>query len=147
MPPLSTRKLPESFTYFIDVDLGIHFFTALSTDERFRVEFHDQHFPRGTDDSVWLTHIAERGWIAVTHDRKMRRDHRPIIARARARVIVVVGRRPLAEQAENFLATYSSIERFVRKHSGRYMAKLYCPTEADRKKLKPKGRLEMWGEW
>jgi hypothetical protein len=43
--------------------------------------------------------------------------------------------------------TYPRIERFVRDRSGPYTAKLYHPTPSDLKKLKPKGRIELWGVW
>ncbi len=146
----STRKRPskDPLTFFVDIDLGIHFYEHLSGDARFNVEFHDDHFREGApDDSEWLTLIADRGWVGITHDRKIRRDHRPLIERSEARVIIVVGRRPLQEQAGNFIATYSRIERFVRKHDGPYTAKLHYPTAKELKKLKPQGRIDLWGEW
>ncbi|MDZ7643576.1 MAG: hypothetical protein U5K76_04675 [Woeseiaceae bacterium] len=109
--------------------------TGICWDGRFNVEFHDTHFPcRAPDDSERLTLIAERGWVGVTHDRKIRRDHRLIIERSGARVIIVVGTRPLQEQSANFIATYPKIERFVGKHSGPYTAKLYQPTAKDMEK-------------
>ena len=140
-------RRPDPPTFFIDVDLGIHFYTALRADGRFNVEFHDRYFDEGTDDAEWLEHIARMGWIGVTHDRKIRRDHRPIISHFGASVIVVVGRRPLAEHAANFRQTYPRIERFVRRHPAPYVAKVFHPPPAEMKRLKPKGRIELWGEW
>ena len=141
------RRRPEAPTFFVDRDLGVHFFEALSADDRFKVEFLEHHFDQDTDDAVWLAHIAAMGWIGVTHDKRIKRDHRSIIAYFKASVIVVVGRKPLAEHAANFVATYPRIERFVRDHSGAYVAKLYHPSSAEAAKLKPKGRIELWGEW
>lgn len=70
----------DRLTFFVDIDLGIHFYRHLSEDDRFGIEFHDDHFPdRAPDDSEWLTLVAKRGWVGVTHDRKIRRDHRPIM--------------------------------------------------------------------
>jgi hypothetical protein len=140
-------KRRDAATFFVDVDLGINFYTALRVDNRFGVEFHDNHFAEGTDDADWLTLIAAKGWIGVTHDQKIRRDHRPIIAAFKARVIVVVGRRPLEEHAANFIATYPRIERFMRDAPPPYVAKLYHPTPGDLKRLKPRGRIEYWGKW
>ena len=135
-------------TFFIDRDLGPSFFGAVAADGRFGAEFHDTHFPDPTtDDSVWLRLIAAKGWIGVTHDKKIRAQHRAIIAANRARVIIVVGQRTMAEHSANFIATYPSIERFVRRRPGPYTAKLYHPAPANLRKLKPKGRIELWGEW
>ena len=82
---------PDAPTFFIDRDLGIRFAEHLSADSRFQVETHDTHFPdRAADDAEWLELIAKSGWIGVTHDKKIRRDHRGIIAAFGARVIIVV---------------------------------------------------------
>jgi hypothetical protein len=59
-------------------------------------------------------------------------------------VIIVVGKRPLAEQAANFIATYPRIERFVRDRVGPYTAKLYHPLADELEKLAPRGRIELW---
>jgi hypothetical protein len=138
----------DSPTFFVDRDLGPRFFNSLAADGRFGVEFHDTHFrDPTTDDSVWLRLVAERNWVAVTHDKKIRSQHRQIIAAYRARVIIAVGNRSMAEHAANFIVTYARIERFLRHHAGPYTAKLYHPAAADLKKRSPKGRIELWGEW
>lgn len=144
------RKRPNSAppTFFVDLDLGLFFYEQLSQDGRFNVEFHDQHFPqRAVDDSEWLALTAKKGWIGVTHDKRLQREHRELIRRAAARVLIVVGHRRVREHASNFLVTYPKIERFVRKNSGPYTAKIYHPTPKDLKKLRPTGRVEMWGDW
>ncbi len=139
---------PDAPTFFIDRDLGPSFFAHVAGDERFNVEFHDTHFPNpATDDADWLQLIATNGWIGVTHDKKIRQQHRSIIGAFGARVIIVVGQRPLAEQSANFIATYPRIQRFVRDQAGPYTAKLYYPAPAELKKLNPKGRIELWGDW
>ncbi len=139
------KKRLESFTFFVDRDLGPRFFRSLVSDVRFNVEFHDEHFKDpSTDDSIWLRFIADRGWVGVTHDKRIRRDHGTIIRAHGARVIVVVGQHPLAAQAKNFRDTYAKIERFVRNTRPPFVAKLYQPSGRDRAKLKPKGRIESW---
>lgn len=139
---------PDQPIFFVDRDLGPRFFDILAADGRFSVEFHDMHFrDPATDDSVWLKLVAKNGWVAVTHDKKIRAHHREIIAVHRAKVVIAVGSRTMVEHAANFLVTYSRIERFVRDRPGPYTAKLYHPAPADLRKLKPKGRIELWGEW
>lgn len=139
---------PDPPTFFVDRDLGPNFFNRIAADGRFRVEFHDSYFPDPTtDDSVWLRFVAEKGWIAVTHDKKIRAHHREVIAAHAAKVLIVVGGRTMADHAANFLVTYPRIERFVRTRAGPYTAKVYHPAAADLKKLKPKGRIELWGDW
>lgn len=43
--------------------------------EGLRVELHDDHFPQGTPDTVWLAAVGSRGWIVLTKDTRIR--HRP----------------------------------------------------------------------
>jgi hypothetical protein len=45
------------------------------TSEGLRVELHDDHFPQGTPDAVWLAEVGKRGWIVLTKDTRIR--HRP----------------------------------------------------------------------
>jgi hypothetical protein len=138
----------EPLTFFVDRDLGPQFFDLLAVDGRFSVEFHDKHFnDPTTDDSQWLPFVAEKDWIAVTHDKKIRAHHRPIIADYRVKVVIAVGSRTVADHAHNFLTTFPRIERFVRDRPGPYTAKLYHPAPAELKRFKPKGRIELWGEW
>jgi hypothetical protein len=40
--------------------------------EGLRVELHDDHFPQGTPDVVWLTEVGKRGWIVLTKDTRIR---------------------------------------------------------------------------
>ena len=96
---------------------------------------------------MWLRLVAGKDWIAVTHDKKIRAHHREIIATCAVKVLIIVGSRTMAEHAANFLATYPRIDRFVRNRAGPYTAKVYHPVPADLKKLKPKGRVELWGDW
>ena len=55
------------------------------------MEIHDDHFGRDTDDSEWITAVAERGWVILTKDRRIR--HRPLersaVAAAKARMFVL----------------------------------------------------------
>ena len=35
-------------------------------------ERHGKHFAPGTEDSVWLPFVGERGWILITKDKRIR---------------------------------------------------------------------------
>jgi PIN like domain len=63
--------LLEKQTYFIDRSLGGNLVAAalnakITADES--VETHDRLFPQDTDDDVWLGHVGEKGWIALSKD-------------------------------------------------------------------------------
>jgi hypothetical protein len=142
------RKPPEHPTFFVDVDLGTRFFHIIAQDPRFSTEFLGRHFAHATDDAVWIDFASTNGWIAVTHDKKIRRQHREMIARTSARIIILAGKSSLESQAQNFRSSFPQIERFVRSHSGPYTAKLRQPSLRDKQlKLNPTGHIEMWGDW
>ena len=57
--------------YFTDRDLGKRFPEILRA-SGLNVERHADHFPPETPDEVWLEEVGKRGWIALTHDQRIR---------------------------------------------------------------------------
>jgi len=57
--------------YFTDRDLGKRFGEILRSGG-LSVERRADHFAPDTPDEVWLAEIGKRGWIALTHDRRIR---------------------------------------------------------------------------
>ena len=83
---------PPDLIFFTDVDAGGHRgarFPSILIDAGLRVECHDDYFEDGTDDSVWLSLCGERGWIAVTKDKRIRSEDRNIISIVENRAIVL----------------------------------------------------------
>ena len=60
-----------SFVYFTDRDLGKRFPDILRS-SGLTVEAHGDHFAPDTPDEAWLEAVGKRGWIALTHDRRIR---------------------------------------------------------------------------
>lgn len=59
-----------SFVYFTDRDLGKRFPEILRS-SGLTVERHEDHFTPDTPDETWLEAAGKRGWIALTHDRRI----------------------------------------------------------------------------
>ena len=57
--------------FFTDRDLGSRFPQILAAAE-LTVERHRDHFAPDCADEVWLRSIGQRGWVALTHDRRIR---------------------------------------------------------------------------
>ena len=59
------------------------------------VHMHKQVFPDGTPDRIWIPDVTARGWIIVTHDRRLQDRHLEWMAflRAKARVLWFKGDR------------------------------------------------------
>jgi hypothetical protein len=144
--PSRSSEPPKGPVFFIDRDLGRRF-PAILREAGITVEVHDDHYP-GEDkpaDHEWLEMIAQRGWVAVSHDANIRHTSRSrqAIEEGGARLIVVKGRAKTAELAQNFVRTYPAIGRFVQQHQGPWIAKLYRPPARGNVAAGP-GRIELW---
>lgn len=135
-----------SLVYFTDRDLGRQF-PALLEEAGLVVERHASHFAHDTPDEAWLKTVGERGWVAVTHDKRIR--HKPnelaAVITHRVALLVVVGHAPFRELARSFVASRARIERFVSRHAPPYIAKLYRPSVAELvRNADAPGRIELW---
>lgn len=135
--------LPEPLVFFTDRDLGKRFPSILS-DAGLDVRRHADLFPHDCPDEQWLERIGREGWIAITHDARIRyksNEKQAVIGHG-VRLLVVVGKAPFAELAENFVATRVLITEFVSRHRAPWIAKVYrAPASA------PKGHpgnVSLW---
>ncbi len=142
-----------TYTLFVDRDLGKTFWEILR--EAFHgtpdvtVEWHDDHFPEdATKDYQFIPVVSNRHWVIVTHDKSMPKDHLDVIQRSNARLFVMIGNAPFADQARNFAKLRVSMVRTLKKNRAPFAAKVYMPTPRDqRKKLDPKGHIKIWRTW
>ncbi|MGH8470429.1 MAG: hypothetical protein ACREVY_16090 [Gammaproteobacteria bacterium] len=84
-----------------------------------KVERHRDHFPHDCADEDWLRIIGRRGWVAVSHDRRIRYKPNELAAVVRHRVtlLVVVGKAPFSQLARHFVTTGPRITKFLAKHT------------------------------
>ncbi len=135
-----------SVVFFTDRDLGLKF-PAILRASGLQVERHADHFAPDTADEEWLELTARRGWVAVTHDARIRYKPNELAAVIvhQAALLVVVGAAPYPELANSFVATSSRILAFVARHQRPFIGKVYraSPDEMKRKFNVP-GRVELW---
>ena len=135
-----------SFVYFTDRDLGKRFPEILRAGG-LTVERHDDHFAPETGDEVWLESVGRRGWIALTHDRRIRYkpNERDAVMRHGVALLVIVGAAPFPELARAFVATGPAIERFLSRHTPPFIAKIHRPPPGERpRRGAASGRIELW---
>lgn len=132
--------------FFTDRDLGKQF-PMILREAGLAVERHADHFPQDCPDPDWLHAIGSRGWIAITHDGRIRYKPNELAAVIEHRVslLVMVGHAPYAELARNLLATQARIFGFIQQHKPPYIAKVYRHAAARRahESMAP-GRIELW---
>jgi len=132
--------------FFTDRNLGKNFPATLRT-AGLNVERHDDHFAPDCPDEEWLRMIGKRGWIAITHDGRIRYKPNELAAVMRHRValLVVIGNAPFPELARAFVATKPRILHFVEQYAPPYIAKVYRPSISDLADNTPSlGRVELW---
>jgi hypothetical protein len=135
-----------SFVYFTDRDLGKRFPEILKSGG-VTVERHGDHFAPDAADEAWLETVGKRGWIALTHDRRIRYkpNERDAVTRHRVALLVIVGAAPFSDLAHAFVISLPVIESFLRRYQAPFIAKVYRPSPAEiaRRSTAP-GRVELW---
>jgi hypothetical protein len=118
--------------FFTDRDLGKRFPEILSA-SGLRVERHADHFAHDCPDETWLKEIGQRGWIAITHDRRIRYKPNELAAVIQHHValLVMIGQVPYPQLAHSFVATQGRILEFLERHNPPLIAKVYRPPAAD----------------
>jgi hypothetical protein len=122
----------ESLIFFTDRDLGTRF-PAILTEAGLTVHRHQDHFPPDCPDEEWLEKVGREGWVAVTHDTRIRYKPNELAAvvRHRVRLLVVIGKAPFPQLARHFVATMPMINDFLERHPAPCIAKLYRPSLKD----------------
>jgi len=134
-----------NFTFFTDRDLGKKFPAILSA-AGLKVERHQDHFADDASDEEWLEAIGKKGWVAVTHNLRIRYMPNELAAVILHRVslLVVIGKAPLPELAASFVETMSEIEVFLARQKQPFIAKIYRPSPSEAERGVPVGRVELW---
>lgn len=137
---------PEHVVFFTDRDLGTRFPDILA-DAGLQVRRHRDHFPPDCPDEVWLESVGKNGWVAVSHDTRIRYKPNELAAVVRhsVRLLVVIGKAPYPQLAKHFVATAPKIMDFVEEHPGPWIAKVYRPsaTELAKHEYAP-GNVSVW---
>jgi hypothetical protein len=136
-----------TFVYFTDRDLGKSF-PAILKSIGLTVERHADHFADTTPDEVWLEEVGKRGWIALTHNHRIRYipNERDAVVRHAVALLVIVGKAPYPELARNFATSIRTIEQFLSRQTPPFIAKVYRPSPP-RKPTRRRaaiGRVELW---
>ncbi len=132
--------------FFTDRDLGLRFPEILAA-AGLTVERHKDHFAHDCADEVWLQSIGQRGWVAPTHNRRIRYQPNELdaVMRHKVALLVIVGDASYPDLADAFAMTLPRIRRFLARNTPPFIGKVYRPTPSDQAhKLRPTGRVELW---
>jgi PIN like domain len=114
--------------FLCDRNLGKRVPTALA-ENGWEIERHDDHFDHNTSDDVILRTIAERGWIFLTQDKKIRTrgPERRILLDYGVRTVSVASTANLSATAtvETLLAAAAKLFRAIRAEAGPFIIAIY----------------------
>ena len=105
-----------STTWFTDRDLGLQF-PAILERGGLTVERHRDHFAPDATDEEWLALVGRTGWVAITHNSRIRytpNEKQAVLVHG-VRLLVIIGQAPYAELAHSFVATRARIEAFLHR--------------------------------
>jgi len=91
--------------------------------------------------------VGKRGWIALTHDRRIRYkpNERDAVIRHGVALLVIVGAAPYPALGHAFVTTLPAIEIFLHTHKPPLIAKVYRPSPAETaQRSAAPGRVELW---
>jgi hypothetical protein len=142
---LSSSGPPNPTVFFTDRDLGKQFPEILAK-AGISVTRHADHFAPNCPDEEWLAHVGAKAWIAITHDGRIRYkpNEKKAVMDNNVRLLVIVGRAPLATLAQNFVASIAKIDLFVAAHPAPWIAKVYRPSGNEESGAA--GNVAMWLE-
>lgn len=114
-PSLSLRDL----TFFTDRDLG-KLVPRILRENDLVVEPYFDHFPERVKvpDNEWLALVAEKGWVALSHDDNIRRDREAVrtIMEHKGRLFILRGSVTSRELASLFLEAAESVLDILEKN-------------------------------
>lgn len=132
--------------FFTDRDLGTRFPDTLAA-AGLQARRHRDHFPHDCPDEIWLETVGREGWIALSHNARIRYTPNELAAvvRHRVRLVIVVGKAPYPQLAKHFVATAPRVAEFVEQHSAPWIAKVYRPSPAElAKNQDAPGSVSLW---
>lgn len=119
---------PESFVFFADANLGRRVVPDALRAAGETVMVHDECFPPGSEDAVWLQHAGEMRWVVLTKDSRIRyrRNETQALLAAGVRSFVLVSRNlPGPEMANVFVKALPGIKRMCIAEPAPFIAHIH----------------------
>lgn len=117
-------------TFFIDRNLGRYKFPNILRESGIDLEVHDDHFSQDILDVEWIPQVAQKGWVIVTFDKRIRlkpHEKEVVIVSSAMLLCLSSGRASMEEIAHHFVNSKTKIERFLELNSAPFIATLSRP--------------------
>lgn len=133
---------------FTDEDTGCHqdnLLPSILIDAGLTVECFEKHFERGIEDKEWLSFCGNKGWIAVTKDKRIRLQDASTVSlvESNTRVLTLIGDWPHKELTINLANSIYVLERIVKREKPPCILKLHMAASAARETGRS-GKIEVY---
>ena len=122
----STSEPPEP-VFFTDRDLGPSVAAALR-EGGLKVEAYHEHFVLDdVPDGEWLRLVGANGWIALSHNKRIRyeRDELDDLMSYRVKAFFIIGKGPHPAFAAAVLRSFRKVLRLIEKNEEPFIARIY----------------------
>ncbi len=126
----------QPIVFYIDRCLGGKIISEILQNAGVKVETHDRHFAQNAKDVDWLPQVGNKGWVVLTKDANISKNHLERIAVANANIkMFILASQNLSGQdmAAIFLKNFVKMQEFVRNYDAPFIAKIY-----------KNGDIELW---
>ena len=116
--------------FFVDRSIGGIILPERLAAAGLAVRRHDKLFKQDERDEVWISEVAERGWYALSNDKRIYTNpvQRGAVIDAGLGFFVLTGANaPMLTLADNFVETYPAILRFVARTRRPFVASVRRP--------------------
>lgn len=124
----SHRPFPtEPPVFFLDRNLGRRKIAQALREEGMQCEVHDDYLSPKASDEEWLKFASEKGWIAITKDKgiKRRKLFLHYLEEYSGRVLVITTKKQKAENMiECLLKGKNRIENFIKKNDAPFIVSI-----------------------
>ena len=123
-----TTGQSQEIIFFIDRCLGKKHIATVLKNSGIAVEIHDDNFGQNAQDVDWLPEIGRRGWVVLTKDAKISKNHleRMAVTNAGIKMFTLASQNlSVKEMADIFLKSITKMQEFVRTHPAPFIAKVY----------------------
>lgn len=108
---MNSNSPHNSPVFYLDRNLGRRIIPAILSAAQISYEIHDDHLPADAPDEDWIRLCGKQGWIAVTHDAKLK-SNLPALEAIRdsvGRVFIVSGANHTGQQVGEMLVEHYQI--------------------------------------
>lgn len=120
-------KQHQPIIFFIDRCLECNSIIEAFRNAGITIEIHKDHFPNDAQDVDWLPEVGKRGWVILTKDSKISKNHleRNAVARAGIKMFTLNSAKLSGEKMiEIFLSAIVKIQYFALSHPAPFIAKV-----------------------